>query len=251
MQTTLTLHSSKQLAKIAKDIMLKDSNDIKHVELRDNNQIKEEVKLQMDFTIKLMNMVMGLANEIADGVTKDLEYVLIRNKMYRYNIKHTFKLAYHAIEDNCRYARKHIYGGEEFLMEYCDVAIEDLQTDLDRLKTSIEVALREHNNEVNAQVCFAVCMLDVACMTYDMLCKSIQDIIHRNFFEVFMEYYPFGADQTMANLAELILGDRYLFGTAENLSVKTGVSIIANKLVDYDMLTEYMQVAAKNVNLNI
>ena len=250
MQTTLTLHSSKQLAKIAKDIMLKDSNDIKHIELRDNSQIKEEVKLQIDFTIKLMNMVMGLANEIADGVTKDLEEVLIRNKMYRYNIKHTFKLAYHAIEDNCRYARKHIYGGEEFLTEYCDVAIEDLQTDLDRLKTSIEVALREHNNEVNAQVCFAVCMLDVSCMAYDTICKTLKEETHCDFYESFADYYPSEAEVRMVDLARALTNDD-LYGTVSNKTVTTGTTIVFNRITDYDTLTSYAIEVLNNENKNV
>lgn len=165
----------------------------------------DETKVCIDTAWKLMNTVMSLANEIAIGVVKDLEEVPIRNNMYKYDIKRRFRQAYNAIYKNTRYAREHIWSGEEFLLEYCDYAQEKMQDDIDKLKSSIELALREHNNEVNAQACFAVCMLDVACMAYDLIHKTIKQETHCDFYESFADYYPSEAEVRMVDLARLLL----------------------------------------------
>ena len=200
--------------------------------------VDDETKVCVDTAWKFMNTVMALANEIASGAIKDLEWVLIRNNMYRFDIKRRFRQAYNAIYKNTRYAREHIWVGEEFLLDYCDYAQEKIQGDIDKLKSSIELALREHNNEVNAQACFAVCMLDVSCMAYDTICKTLKEETHRDFYESFADYYPSEAEVRMVDLARALTNDE-LYGTVTNSTVTTGTTIVFQRITDYDTLTSY------------
>ena len=203
-----------------------------------DGEVDDETKVYIDTAWKFMNTVMALANEIASGVIKDLEEVLIRNNMYKFDIKRRFRQAYNAIYKNTRYAREHIWVGEEFLLDYCDYAQEKIQGDIDKLKSSIELALREHNNEVNAQACFAVCMLDVSCMAYDAIFKTIKEETHCDFYESFADYYPIEAEIRMVDLARALTNDD-LFGTVSNSMVKTGTTIVLNRITDYDTLISY------------
>lgn len=218
-----------------------------------NNRIKmdsdvdDDTKAYIDMAWKLMNIVMSLANEIASGAIKDLEWVLIRNDMYKFDIKRRFRQAYNAIYKNTKYAREHIWKGEEFLLDYCDYAQEQMQDDINKLKSSIEIALREHNNEVNAQACFAVCLVDIACMAYDMIHKVIKQETHYDFYEAFDNYYPSEAEIRMVDLAKALTNDD-LFGTVSNSMVKTGTTIVLNRITDYDALIEYARDITENEN---
>lgn len=207
----------------------------------------DETKAYIDMTWKLMNIVMSLANEIAIGVIKDLEEVLIRNNMYKYDIKRRFRQAYNAILKNTKYAREHIWKGETFLLVYCDYAQEQMQDDIDKLKRSIEIALREHNNEVNVQTCFAVSMLDISCMAYDMIHKVIKKETHYDFYEAFADYYPSEAEMRMLDLAKSLTNED-LYGIASNSTVKTGTTIVFNRITDYDALIEYARDITENEN---
>ena len=210
----------------------------------------DETKAYIDTSWKFMNTVMSLANEIAIGVVKDLEEVLIRNHMYKFDIKRRFKQAYKAIYKNTKYAREHIWSGEDFLLEYCDYAQEKMQDDIDKLKSSIELALREHNDEVNAQACFAVCMLDVACMAYDLIHKTIKQETHCDFYESFADYYPSEAEIRMVDLARALTNDN-LYGVTTNSTVKTGTTIVFNRITDYEALTSYAEDIIENNKKNI
>ena len=122
-----------------------------------------------------------------------------------------------------------------------------MQDDINKLKSSIEIALREHNNEVNAQACFAVCLVDIACMTYDMIHKVIKKETHYDFYEAFDNYYPSEAEIRMVDLAKALTNDD-LFGTVSNNMVKTGTTIVLNRITDYDALIGYARDITENEN---
>ena len=210
-------------------------------------EVDDETKVYIDTAWKFMNTVMSLANEIASGAIKDLEWVLIRNNMYRFDIKRRFRQAYNAIYKNTKYAREHIWVGEEFLLDYCDYAQEKIQGDIDKLKSSIELALGKHNNEVNAQACFAVCLVDIACMAYDTICRTLKEETHCDFYESFADYYPSEAEVRMVDLARALTNDD-MYGTVTDSTVKTGATIVFNRITDYNTLTSYALEVMNNEN---
>lgn len=248
------LNSNQAIHKGTADIIrvVKWDTDIASIDKRItiDGDVDDETKVYIDTAWKFMNTVMSLANEIASGAIKDLEWVLIRNNMYRFDIKRRFRQAYNAIYKNTKYAREHIYKGEEFLLDYCDYAQEKIQGDIDKLKSSIELALREHNNEVNAQACFAVCMLDVSLMAYDTICKTLKEETHCDFYESFADYYPSEAEVRMVDLARALTNDE-LYGTVTDRTVTTGATIVFNRITDYNTLTSYALEVMENKNKDI
>jgi hypothetical protein len=211
--------------------------------------MNEQLKMKVDRAIKLIQSASNIAAangcpqiEVAYSGGKDSDVILELTKMSG--------VPYRAIYKNTRYAREHIWVGEEFLLDYCDYAQEKIQDDIDKLKSSIELALREHNNEVNAQACFAVCILDVSCMAYDAICKTLKEETHCDFYESFADYYPSEAEVRMVDLARALTNDE-LYGTVTNKTVTTGTTIVFQRITDYDTLTSYAIDVLEDKNKNM